>query len=364
MQKKQIKILEISSYPPPRAGWGMRVYFVKRELEQSGHLCTVLNTGKGRFLTGRDFEPVFSGLDYVKKVFKYRLKGFTVHMHLNGDSPKGFVLTTLALMISLVTFSRPVITFHAGPLQKYFPQSRAPQLNLVYKFIFSAPRHIICNNDLVKNAIAGYGIHPDKIVPIQAFSRQYLQFDEVTLPDAVEEFFQKHPQAICSYVFFRPEFFIEEMIRAVAEVVKTHPQFGLIIMGSEKGSEEIQALIAELGIGEHVLLAGDQDHDAFLTIMSRSKMYLRTPVKDGVCSSVLEALSLQVPVVASENNTRPESVIRYENQNIPDMVEKIKYVLDNHAQVVASIVKPDIRDTIQDEIAVLANEVGTDSFPL
>ncbi len=358
MQDKQIKVLEISSYPPPRAGWGMRVYFLKRELEQTGHICTVLNTGKGRFLTGRDFEPVFSGLDYVKKVFKYRFKGFTVHMHLNGDSPKGFVLTCLALMISLLTFSRPVITFHAGPLQKYFPQSRAPQLNLVYKFIFSAPRHIICNNDLVKNAIAGYGINPDKIVPIQAFSRQYLQFEKVTLPEKTEAFFAAHPQAICSYVFFRPEFFIEEMIRAVAEVVKTHPGFGLIIMGSEKGSEDIQKLIAELGIGEHVLLAGDQDHDAFLTIMSRSKMYLRTPVKDGVCSSVLEALSLKVPVVASENNTRPESVIRYENQNIPDMVEKIVYVLDNHAQVVESVVKPDIRDTIQDEIAVLANRVG------
>ncbi|KAA3657455.1 MAG: hypothetical protein DWQ10_13225, partial [Calditrichaeota bacterium] len=287
MKKRPLKILEISSYPPPRAGWGMRVYFLKREMEKNGDVCTVLNTGKGRFLTGRDFEPVFSGLDYVKKVFKYRLKGFTVHMHLNGDSPKGFVLTSLALLVSLFTFNRPVITFHAGPLQKYFPQSRAPQLNLLYKFIFSAPRHIICNNDLVKNAIISYGINDKKIVPIQAFSRQYLQFNEIKLPTATEAFFKKCKHIACSYVFFRPEFFIDDMLRATAEILKKEPGFGLIILGSDLGSEAQKELVEELGIASNVLFAGDQDHDAFLTTMSRVQLYWRTPVKDGIASSVL-----------------------------------------------------------------------------
>jgi len=357
LSEKKIKILEISSYPPPRAGWGMRVYFLKQELEARGHVCTVLNTGKSRFLTGRDFVPVFSGLDYVRKVFRYRLKGHTVHMHLNGDSPKGFVLTSLALFISLITLKRAVITFHAGPVQKYFPQSRAPYLTPLYQFIFRAPRHIICNSNVVKRAIEGYGISGKKIVPIQAFSRQYLQYEPVPLPEQVDAFFEKFPETLCSYVFFRPEFFIEDMIRAVAELVQTRNSVGLIIMGSDMGSGPIRKLIDELGIREHVLLAGDQDHDAFLTIMSRSKLYFRTPVKDGVCSSVLEALSLGVPVVASENGTRPESVITYENQNIADTVEKLRYVLDHHDEVKAAIVKPEIKDTIQAEIEVLAGKV-------
>lgn len=329
----------------------MRVYFLKKQLESQGDVCTVLNTGKGRFLTGRDFEPVFSGFDYCKKVFKYRLKGHVVHMHLNGDSPKGFVLTSLALLISLLTFSRPVITFHAGPLQKYFPQSRAPQLNLLYKFIFSAPRHIICNNDLVKKAIAGYGISAKKIVPIQAFSKQYLQFEDVVLPEETEAFFKKFSKIACSYVFFRPEFFISDMIKSTAEIVKKHRNFGLVIMGSDSGSESEKELAENLGISDHILFAGDQDHDMFLTIMSRSNLYWRTPVKDGVASSVLEALSLGIPVVASENHTRPESTITYENENIADEVAKVCHVLENDVEVV----KPHVPDTIGDEIAVLNN---------
>ena len=355
----KIKILEISSYPPPRAGWGMRVYFLKKELEKDGHICTVLNTGKSRKMRGKDFVPVFNGLDYVFKVFKYRLKGFTVHMHLNGDSPKGFVLTCIALAISLLTFHRPVITFHAGPIQKYFPKSKAPHLTMMYKFIFTVPRHIICNNEAVKQAIMSYRISGDKIIPIQAFSVQYLEFEEKCLNDRVEAFFLQYPNIICSYVFFRPEFFIEDMIHAMAKLRSHRNDVGLLIMGSDMGSEKIRELIASLGLEDHVLIAGDQDHDSFLTILQRSKIYLRTPVKDGVSSSVLEALALGTPVVASENGSRPPSVVTYESRNVEDMVQKLMYVLDHHEELKRAIVKPEIKDTVQDEIAVLANRAVT-----
>lgn len=354
LSQKKIKVLQISSYPPPRAGWGMRIFFLKKEMERLGHICEVLNIGKGRFLKGRDFIPVFNGLDYCIKVLKYRLRGYLIHMHLNGDSPKGFILTCIALFISVVTFRRPVITFHAGPLQIYFPQSRAPQLNLLYKFIFTVPAFIICNNEAVKTNIASYGIVPHKIVPIPAFSKQYLDFEKVQLPPTVEEFFENHNPVICSYVFFRPVFFIESMVRAVAEIVKKRPNFGLIIMGSDQDSEGIHELIKDLNLDDHIVLAGDQDHDSFLTIMTRSRLYLRTHIKDGVCSSVLEALCLGVPVVACEDGHRPMSVITYENEDIADMVEKISYVLDNHQAISSRIVSPEIKDTTVDEIEILS----------
>ncbi|MFQ5631852.1 MAG: hypothetical protein ACE5I1_24025, partial [bacterium] len=82
MAKKHSKVLQISSYPPPLSGWGMRVYVLKQAMEKQGHICAVLNIGKGRFLKNRDFVPVLGGLDYVRKVLKFRLKGYLVHMHL------------------------------------------------------------------------------------------------------------------------------------------------------------------------------------------------------------------------------------------------------------------------------------------
>lgn len=347
------KILHITSYPPPRAGWGMRVYFLKQEMEKNGDICQVLNIGKGRFLTGRDFIPVLSGLDYVKKVIKHRLNGFTIHHHMNGDSPKGFVLALLSTTISLLTFKRPVLTFHAGPVQLYFPKFKAPLLTPVYWYLFHAAKYIVCNNEAVKKNIMSYGIRSNKIFPIPAFSRQYLRFQNVELPERMEAIFRERNPVIFCYVCFRPEFFIDSMIRAYAEFRKKYPKSFLLIVGNDIGKEPTEEQIKELGLEEDVYIAGDLDHDMFLTALTRSTLYLRTPVKDGVSSSVLESLSLNIPVVASENGSRPEGTITYENENIEDMVDKLTYVVENLEEVKKKLKKPFIKDTVIEEIELV-----------
>ena len=83
------KVLEISSYPPPRAGWGIRVTFVKEALLEAGHACEVLNIApESRRIPSDEYLTSMNGLDYTWKCFKYSLKGYRVHMHLNGNSPK------------------------------------------------------------------------------------------------------------------------------------------------------------------------------------------------------------------------------------------------------------------------------------
>ena len=354
---KKTKILEITSYPPPRAGWGVRVSFVKEALIRYGHVCEVLNISPfSRAIPSEEYLTTMSGLDYFKKVLNRCLKGYRVHMHMNGDSPKGFFLTALAITISLLTFKRPVLTFHAGPYQKYFPQERAPLLTPLYKYIFGGSGKIICNDEAVKEKIIGYGIRPGKIIPIPAFSVQYLNYDPITVNGSLGQFMEKKSPLISTYVFVRPEFYVENMVEAISEVVKQHPDLGLIILGLDEGFEPIRAMIRERGIVDNIFFAGDQTHDSFLTILSQSDIYLRTPVKDGVCSSVLEALSLKVPVVASENNRRPESVITYDNNDPNDMVKVLDDVVRNITIYKPKVVKPFIEDTVAKEIAVLTEK--------
>ena len=351
---KSKKILEISSYPPPRAGWGVRVSFLKEALINSGHICRVLNTSPfSRKIPSDEYLTTMSGYDYVKKVFIHCLKGFRVHMHMNGDSPKGFVLTTLALTISLLTFKRPYLTFHAGPLQKYFPQERAPFLTPVYKYIFKVCKKIICNNQAVKDKINGYGINLNKIIPIQAFSVQYLKYHPIKLNGQLQSFMSVSNPLITTYGFFRPEFYFDRMVNSLAAIKKRYPDFGLVFIALEDGSEEVKKIITELNLSGNIYFAGDQNHDSFLTILSQSDTYLRTPVKDGVCSSVLEALSLGVPVVASENNRRPESVITYENEDANSMVNVLGKVFSEMEKVKKKVVKPVIKDTVSEELSIL-----------
>ncbi len=346
---KPAKVLHITSYPPPRAGWGMRVYFLKKQMDAAGDDCQVLNIGKGRFLEGHDFVPVLGSFDYMRKVLAFRLKGFLIHHHLNGDSPKGFLLTFLSLTISLLTLRRPIITFHAGPVQLYFPKDRAPKLTLVYKYIFNAAKYIVCNNEAVKKNIMSYGIRGEKIFPIQAFSKQYMAYEPQPLAPELEAIFSNHYPALVCYAAYRPEFFLEEMVQAFARFHQLRPDSRLIMLGQTLGSEKIKNAMEELGFLDAVYFAGDMDHDQFLTVLSKAAFYLRTPYKDGVSSSVLESLSLKTPVVACENGSRPEGVIKYDNLNIDDMVEKMLYATDHLEQIKKDLPVPPIPDTLTTE---------------
>ena len=351
----QAKILEITSYPPPRAGWGVRVQHVKKRLEEMGHQCLVLNTGKSRKIKSPDYLDVQNGADYAWKVLSFSLKGYTVHMHMNGDSPKGFVLTLLSELINLCCGKRCYLTFHAGPEQCYFPKHRSRLLIPLFSLIFLIPKIIICNSPAVKQNIITYGARADKIVPIPAFSKQYLRYHPTMVSEQVERFFQTHDIVVSSYVFFRPEFFIRSLIDAVGLLVRRFPEFGLIIMGSDLEAQDMITHIRTQGLQDHIVLTGDLCHDEFLTIMTRSNIFVRTPKKDGVCSSVLEALSLGVPVVASDNGARPPSVITFVPDDAADLAKQITLTLDHYDEAKRAIVVPDIRDTVSEEAMILVN---------
>jgi glycosyltransferase involved in cell wall biosynthesis len=351
--KPGVKILEITSYPPPRAGWGVRVEHVKRQLEAMGYRCQVLNTGKSRHLKSDEFVGAKSPIDFCRKVIRYSMCGFTVHMHVNGDSPKGVVMSLLSLTINRCFGYRPFLTFHAGPEQHFFPQSRSRLFAPLFATIFRLAETIICNSDVVKAKICGYGVPPEKVVPIPAFSRQYLRYQKVPLGERVEQFFRQHDPVVATYLNFRPEFFVDALIDGLEMLARRYPRFGLVIMGADAGSQAAVDRIRQMGLDKHVLLTGDLPHDEFMTLMTRARLYLRTPKKDGVCSSVLEALSLNVPVVASENGTRPAGVITFKPNDGEDLATKVAYVLEHNDAIRRTLVPPPIRDTVLDEANLL-----------
>ena len=86
-----------------------------------------------------------------------------------------------------------------------------------------------------------------------------------------------------------------------------------------------------------LLLLGNQDHDAFLTLMTRSAIFWRTPACDGVSASVLESLTLGTPVVASENGRRPTGVVTYRETDVADMTAKLSHVVAHLEEIKASL---------------------------
>ena len=354
------RILEVTSYPPPRAGWGIRVEFLKKRLERDGHQCVVLNIGTSRMIPSTEYETVLGGSDFVSKVWRFARRGFVVHAHGNGDALKGLLLAILAECLGLLSGRRPFLTFHAGAIQRYFPRAKSWKFAPLFWLLFLLPRRIICNSEAVKSCIRGYGVPASKIVPIPAFSRGYMEFTRVPLPATLEAFLARYPSAIFTYVRMRPLFYPLTMIEAMARVAARRPDAGLILCGVSGHMDEgvwpdVQAAIARHDLSSKICILEDLDHDAFLTTIERSSLYLRTPITDGVASSVLESMALGIPVVACENGTRPKGVITYPADDPERMAEAIEHVLSNRADVIDAMGRFEIRDTLSEEVRLLTS---------
>lgn len=358
MKSRVAKILEIGPYPPPLAGWSIRIKFVLDHLRSAGHDCRALNIGKNRKIPSDEYITVKNRLDYVWKTFCYAFRGYTIHMHTNGDGPIGLKLAIVAAVAGCLSGRRMVLSFHAGTEQVHFPIERSGDKTWMFRLIFKFSKKIVCNNEAVKEKIVEYGINPDKIVPIRAFSTAYLSDENVPLPKHVEASIKQRDPLIYTYVFLRHGFHLETFVSGVRRLVDRYPNIGIVSAGSIDDYEapvrnRILKQIEDEGVGDHIVFAGDLTHDEFLSLSRQSKLYLRTPTTDGESASVLEALTLGIPVVAAENHARPESVVTYQHDDPDDLCRQVSEVLENHQAYCDKVVRPAVRDTVSDEAMLL-----------
>jgi glycosyltransferase involved in cell wall biosynthesis len=336
----------------------MRVELLKKRLEAEGHECVVLNTGPNRRIPSSDYETVLSPVDFVRKVWRFARAGYVIHEHVNGDSWKGFVRTVLSELLVLLAGARCYLTFHAGVEQIYFPRAKAPALVPLYWLIFTVPKGIVCNNTAVKAKIVEYGVNPEKITAIPAFTRQYLEFSPAPLASDIDCFFKRFSHVVFAYIRVREGFNLAAMIEGFALVARSRNDIGLLLVGLTEDIDatlwtDIQNRIGSHDLASRICTYGELDHDEFLTVLTRSTLYLRTPTTDGVASSVLEALALGVPTLAAENGTRPAGVVTFRGQDPVDLADKLQYVIDERDSILANIPALEIRDTLSEEIAVL-----------
>lgn len=352
-----VSILEISGYPPPYGGWTMRTEQLKKRLEAEGYLCVVLNTGETRKIPNPAYETVENGWVYVRKVWRYCRRGFLLHTHTNGEAPKGLLLAVVAQIIGSAAGAGSVLTFHAGVDQLYFPRAKSGALLPVFKLLFALPRFIVCNAESVKARIVEYGVAPEKIVAIPAFTREYVNYTPARLPDPLERHFASHRRILFSYLALRATFTPGILLTAFTELARTDSDLGLVVcgVGGHAEPEVTRAFNDQLqasGVADRICVVGDLTHDQFLTAMTRSVMYVRTPVSDGVCSSVLEALTLGVTVVASDNGTRPQGVVTFDAGDPASLARAIQRVLAT-PPVAASRPVAEIPDTLRREVDLL-----------
>jgi glycosyltransferase involved in cell wall biosynthesis len=325
---------------------------VRRRIEERGGECEILDIGPSRKLVRPQCIPVVSGWDYLAKLFGFARAGFAFHCHINGEYFRGLLLALAACLIGRMHGRRCVTTFHAGTDQPFFSGWWVPVTDPLFRVIFALSQAVICNNQAVKLVLNRY-TREEKVFPVPAFSIQYLSYQPVEFNDDLRRFMSTHAPLLSTYLCFRAGFFLEVVIEAVGHLVKTWPNLGLVIVGTGARTEEFVREIERLGLKSHFFLAGDMQHDGLMTLLSRTTVHLRTPVTDGVSATVLQALALGVPVVASENGTRPPSVVTYRPTDARHLAERMGSVLTHREEIISSIECPRITDTVEQEVLLL-----------
>jgi glycosyltransferase involved in cell wall biosynthesis len=354
------RILQIGNYPPPICGWAIHTQAVHRALTEAGAASQVLDLGPGRRISERECLPVANGFDYVKKVIASRVRGYTFEIHINGDTWKRYLLALTAAAVGCMTGKPAVLMFHAGPKQLYFPRNRGFWFH-AFRWLFQMSGEIICNLESVKTAILGYGIPAQKVHAI--FSVQYHPEQiPVPLPEPVGRFLEAHEPRLFSYTLFRPEFTMDCLFEAFAQIRREFPRAGLLIVGPPEVPADARASMRLLGVESSVLVAGNLPRAEFLTAIKSSDVFVRTHLRDGLCSSVLEALNLRVPVVAAEDGIRPPSVITYAPADTADLTRALLHVLSNLETVRAQVQPPELHNSLDEEVSLLLS-VATRATP-
>ena len=354
-----MKVLEITPYEPPVSGWVTRVKLLRRVIESRGGTCEVLDVGPSRRVERPGCVSVHGAFDYLAKVTRFARGAFTIHCHINGEYFRGLLLCVIAATIARIFRTRCVVTFHAGAVQPFFQGWRRVALAPMFKLIFVLAHAVICNSAEVKRVLTAWA-DPAKLHVIPAFSVQYLDYRPAELDPALTRFLRESAPVVCTYLCFRDGFFVDTVVDAFARLVAAWPQLGLVVVGTGPEQTAFERQIADAGIGARVALAGDLGHDAFMTLLSKTAVHLRTPVTDGVSATVLEALSLGVPVVASANGTRPLGVATYHAADAGDMAEALDRALRQGA---AGKPRPRVlvEDTAAAEVDLLLGRAGTTS---
>jgi glycosyltransferase involved in cell wall biosynthesis len=350
----RLKVLQISPYEPPASGWTRRIKLVRGVIEERGGVCEILDIGPSRRLKRPDCIGAQNGRDFLAKVWTFVRRGYTVHCHINAEYFRGLLLALAALVIARACGNRCLVTFHGGPRQRFLMR---PQRYLVGPFlraVLALSQAVICNSEEERSVLSRY-CSPASIFPIAAFSRQYLEYREVDLGVPVESFVRQHPLLVSTYLCFREGFFTDVLVQALTTLTRDWPHLGVVVVGTGDAVDEFEESLDSAGVRDKVCLAGDLTHDAFMTLIARSVLHLRTPVTDGVSATVLEALSLGIPVVASENGTRPASVITYHADDAADLSRALSTVFAERDRISAAVRRPDVDDTATAEVALIAH---------
>ncbi len=314
----------------------MGLVALRRELESRGWDCPVMNLNENRRVRSSEYIDVQSGWDYFRKVWSHVWRGYAVQIRVNAESKKGYMLALAAMLLARLAGRPALLTYCGGHRQTYFPAPKSSFRYWAFALLFRVPTRVYCDSEPVKQVILTTGINAARVMPVPLFSSENVHFTPADLPKSVRDFFSSKQGVFFLYVCYRKEYMLDFLAGVMRQFAASNPSIGFLLVGtSDKELELLREFVRDQGLDHAVCITGSVTHDAFLTMLTASLACIRSPMTDGVSSSVLESLALGVPVLGVDNGTRPAGVELWRKDDPDSLLKLMAEALMNRSGMVS-----------------------------
>ena len=321
----QHKILLVGPYPPPYGGLSVQLQqwhlYVQKTL---GWPCDVLNISEKRREPVPGASPVYGYVDFWRKLTRYARDGYLIHLVTNGHNVKSWLSALCCALAACINGRRSLLVFGSGILPTFVQQS-GPVAGLIMRTAVRLSGGIVCRNEEMRDAILTLGADGCKVWIVSGYYGTTNHSAEV--PSGIQKFLSQHRPIIGAMATtLAPEYGVPVLLEGVHRLQERYPDSGLVLMGvGEKDRKELH-----IANGMNVCLPGALPNAVAMAVMSRLTVFVRPTLFDGDSRSVREALSLGVPVVASNTGYRPPGVKLFEKGSVPAMAAAIGEVLEGN----------------------------------
>lgn len=297
-----MRVLQLGPYPPPHGGVQTNIVAIRQFLRERRIPCAVINLTRFRKAEADEVYYPASALQLIKLLLTLRYD--IVHLHIGGSLT--LRLLALGLVCCMMPRSRAVLTFHSGG----YPSSeegRTARPRTLRGFVFRRFDALVGVNSQIVEMFHQFGVPARRthlILP-HAFPAATV---DASLPSHLKEFADAHQPLLLTVGLLEPEYDLPIQIEALGLIRQSHPNAGLMIIGSGSLERELRERIDSVPDAEHILLCGDIAHPVTMRMIAECGLFLRTTLYDGDSISVREALHVGTPVIATDNRMRPAGV--------------------------------------------------------
>ena len=163
----------------------------------------------------------------------------------------------------------------------------------------------------VLDRIGGFGRKAERIVWGISLAR-FGRVDAVELRRSLG--LSPHRRVILSPKILRPLYRVHLVVEAMAAVSRAFPETVLLVTEYSPDCDyrsEIARLIADLGLGNHVMFCGRIDHAEMPRYYSLAEIAVAVPASDGLPQTLLEGMACETPNLLSKL-PRYEEIVQHE----------------------------------------------------